>query len=815
MIKNYFKIAWRNIKQRKVFSIINILGLAIGISTALVIYMMVHYETHFDTFHPNKERIFRIVTEMPADEPGGEGFHNGGVPTPMYDAAQDEIAAFQYVAPVSTNFYQTKVTIGNEGKDPKDFISVDNIVVTNEQYFDIIQYKWLAGNAKSMAEVNQVVLTADRAKQYYPNMSFAQMIGQGITLNDSLHFQVAGVVEQLQGTTDFNFKTFISYKTVTTGFLHKAWYWGAWNSINSANQLLVMLRENTPIATAQKQLWAVNQKYIKPEKGKTQLEQIYHLSPIQDLHFTGYDNFGTPQANKEVFKKLTIVAICLLLLACINFVNLNTAQGTTRAKEVGIRKSLGSSVSNLVARFLGESFVLTCLSAILSICMVPLILQQFSDFLPGGLSALYMFQWHVGLFLVGLVVVMSLLAGLYPAWVLSKYKPISVLRGRMTTNTKSGGISLRQVLTVLQFTFAIGFIVGTFIVIQQIKYALTADLGYRKDAIVNIRLPFSSKVSQTEVFAGKLEQMSGVKKVSKNSFAPSTAGSVTMIIEATIKGKKWESAAQIRATDKNYIDLFQLELVAGRNFLRDDTLSEAIINESMAKAMGFSNPNDALNQFVSASSKEKLPVVGVIKDFHFRSFRDKITPLMMRPQMNMMRNVSVLVGPTTQGYSKTMQQFEAAFKSVYPDNVFDATFFDQQIADLYSQERNTLQLLSWATGLIIFISSLGMLGLVIHATQSRTKEIGVRKVLGASVTNIVVLVSKDFVKLIIISLIIATPISYYLMKEWLSNFAYGVSIHWWVFGLAGLGAIVIAVATISYQTIKAAMVNPIESLKSE
>ncbi|ATL46831.1 cell division protein FtsX [Chitinophaga caeni] len=808
MLRNYMKIAWRNIQKNKAFSFINILGLAIGISAAIVIYMMVRFETTYEAFLPDGNRIYRIVSNIGAPSNYSK---NAGVPAPVFEAVPKEISGIASVAPLICSYYQTKVTI--PGAPDKLFIDQSHIVLTNSQYFDIVPYKWLAGSAGALNEPYNMVLDADRAKEYFGDISPAAMLGKVVTYNDTVHYTVSGIVAPLKGRTDFTFQDFISWKTPNTS-IYESWSWGKWTNTSDANQLLIKTNPGVTAENINQQLAKLRARNVEGPDS----EGAFILQPIKEMHFdNGYDNFNQHQASKTVFKGLFIVAICLLTLACINFINLNTAQGSIRTKEIGIRKSLGSSRLRLILQFLGESTLLTFLAALLSLAFIPVLLNLFQEFLPVGMTWRMLLDSHIIAYLLLLIVTVSILAGLYPALVLSRLKPILILRNRFLMNNGKRRFTLRQVLTVAQFTIAIVFIVGTLTVSKQLKYVLSKDLGYQRDAIVQIQMPWRGNISSAKsVMMNSLAAMPAVKSISTANAAPIWFGSIQVGAKATANGKDWEGSVQQRVVDEHYIDLFELKLVAGRNFLPSDSSKELIINESFAKELGFKQPADALLQTIDGVGGVRT-VVGVLKDFNFRSLHEKIAPLAMYPDKYASRAIFVKLNPpkSGEGWGPAIKQLQELTDQQFPFNINNVEFFDQKVKNLYSKERQVRYLLAWSCGLMIFISCMGLLGLAIHSTKQRTKEIGIRKVLGASVMGILSLLSREFILLVIIALFIATPIAWYYINQWLQEYAYRVTVNGWIFLLSGLGALLIAILTVSYQAIRAATMNPVISLKDE
>ncbi|MDB5090079.1 MAG: hypothetical protein JWR09_4073, partial [Mucilaginibacter sp.] len=817
MIKNYFKIAFRSFGKHKLFTLINIVGLSIGISAAVVIYLIVHFDFTFDKFHKDGDRIYRIVTNFTfSGEPG----HNSGVPAPLALAAQTQVTGIDVTAPFFT-LSQPSVFIERAGNTPTRFKDQDNVILADQRYFKVLDYKWLAGSSTNALDApNQVVLTSKQAKKYFPALSFNQMIGKTVTY-DTLKTTVTGIVQAIEQNTDFTFHDFISYSTATANkALGDQLALKEWGDTNSAFQLFVKLSPKTTISHIEKQLNELLKKNHKEDKGNT---EEFRLQPLSDLHFNsdyGTFDFGHI-ANKITLYGLLAMGAFLLLLGCINFINLTTAQASQRAKEIGIRKTLGSSRKQLIFQFLSETFIITLIAVLISVMLTPVILKLFSDFISKDIKADFLHQPDLILFLVILTFVVSILSGFYPAIMLSSYKPVLVLKNQAQTGkSQTRNAWLRKSLTVTQFIIAQFFIMATVLVSKQVYYALHKDLGFKKDAIVIIHAPWkNSKLSRNQVFYDKLRAIPQINMVSMGTDAPSSNS--TMSTEMLYKdGKKeFKNDVQQKYGDENYLKLFQIKILAGRNIQKSDTNHAFLINQTYAKILGFKSPAYAIGKQIKQNDK-MWTIVGVMADFYQRSLHAPIKPLtfLTNPAHNKNNTFHIALKPQTKDgndWKKAIAGMERSWKEIYPDDDFEYHFFDENIAKFYDSEQHTSTLLNWATGLSIFISCLGLLGLAIYTTNQRTKEIGVRKVLGASVAQIVTLLSSELIWLILLAFILVTPIAWYAMNKWIQSFADRTTISWWIFAISGAGMLLAAVFTSSFQTVKAAIANPVKSLRSE
>ncbi|MFC0771779.1 ABC transporter permease [Terrimonas alba] len=821
MFRNYFSVAFRNLKRHKIFSLINISGLAIGISAALVIYLIVQYEFSFDTFHKDGNKIYRIVSKIEFPD---LTINNSGVPVPTAKAVRNEATGIDVV----TNFIignAFKVSVPLAGaQSPAVFKNQQGIIYADEEYFTLFQYDWLAGHAQTaMKDPFQVVLTESRLKAYFSTLSPNDVVGRTIYYDDSVKATVVGVVKDLTKPTDFAFKEFISRATAENTGIKNHWGWEEWGSINSASQLFIKLKSGTKPAQIEKQLAALRNKYRQrrpqePEKDDTQ----HFLQPVNDIHFNPhYDAMNQRQASKPSLYGLLAVASFLLLLGCINFINLTTAQASARAKEIGIRKTIGGAKKQLIVQFLSETFVLTILATILSVIITPGLLNVFSDFIPPGVSFASLNRLHVWIFLVLLMLLVTLLSGFYPAWVLTKFKPVTVLKNQAYSGTAQIRKAwLRKTLTVTQFVIAQFLIIATLVVSKQVHYSLNKDLGYKRDAIVffNTRWNFFSdqKDNRRFVLQEKLKAIPEIEKLSLAGSSPASTNFSTTTMKYKNGDKLIETMVEVKYADTAYFDLYKMKLLAGKNLQQSDTAKEFVINETYVKLLGFKNPADAVGKLIERD--HFVPVIGVIRDFHANSTRHPIKPLAYSAAAENSYTFHIALKPRgadAELWKRALAKMEKAFKEIYPEDDFEYKFYDESIASFYKTEQNISSLLRWSAGLCIFISCLGLLGLVIYITNTRTKEIGVRKVLGASVAQIVSLLSKDFLSLVLIAFLIALPLAWWAMHNWLQDFAYRTALSWWVFAVTGAGMLLIAMLILSIRTIRSAIENPVKALRTE
>ncbi|MES2109923.1 MAG: ABC transporter permease [Bacteroidota bacterium] len=815
MINYYLKTAWRRIGRNKVNTTINILGLSLGICACLLIYLITSFELSFDTFHPDKDRIYRIVVSM--QDRQGKKNDMAYLVSALPMTVRNEMSGFDEV----TSFYNYFPKVAIPGKDnsakkfaaPKQGEENSPVIVAEPQYFRIFKYQWLQGNpSTALNEPFKVVLSRNEAYKYFGAQPLENIIGKQVVYNDSLRLTVSGIVADWDKHTDLGFKDFISFATVEHSFLKNdidLHNWGMWD-FNS--QGYVKLANGVTPAQVEKQFPAFVKAHVRTDGPPPRLS----LQPLAAIHFDNrYQDAYSRQAHLPTLYGLMAIAVFILLIAAINFINLSTAQSLARVREVGVRKVLGSSKTSLTIQFLVETAIVTLIALIIALLVINPIISLFHSFIPQG-AALSLFSPAVLLFSVSILIITSLLAGFYPARVLSSYLPVLSLKGQgaMQFNHKS---YLRKTLIIFQFTVSLVLIIGTLVVTNQINFMLNKDLGFNKDAIITLHTEWNNSIGQLNVFCNKIKEMPGVQMVSRHHSTPAAERhGGTIIYNKGAEDTKIDASFDF--CDDNYVPLFGLKIIAGRNLSQSDTLKEYLVNETCAKALGFKKPEDAVGRFVGIGMPNSTwQIVGVVKDFNSKSLHEAITPFFMGSIKNNERTVSIKLaaGKGISDFKKTIAEIKTAWKQVYPHDKFEYAFFDQTIAGFYDKEQKTAQLMNTAMLIAIFISCMGLFGLATFTAQQRIKEIGIRKVLGASVTSIASMLSKEFLTLVFISLLISSPVAYYFMHTWLQDFAYRVPINLWVFLLSGLAAIVIALLTVSFQAVKAALMNPVKSLRNE
>lgn len=804
MLKSYVLIAWRNFSKHRLLTVINILGLSIGITAAVVVYLVVDYNFSFDKYEPGRDQIYRIVTE-------NTGSKNYGVPAPMQEALQG-ITGIGNAAPIF-DFYggNTKVSIPQQdGQTEQTIKNQENIVFTNSDYFNIFPHQWLAGDPKAPLEMpNRVVLTQSRAKIYFPDLSPGEILGRTLIFSDSVNAAVSGVVKDLDANSDFEYRAFLSLGTIRTANLRTNYNWDNWGATSSTSQLMVKTLPGVKPQDIDRQLAHITSAHLGP---KDDIRTVHRLQALNDIH-TNTDFSG--KVGRPAIGSLILLALFLLMLGCINFINLATAQGAQRAKEIGIRKTFGGNKRQLIFQFLTETFMLTTITALVAFTLVCAAIRYF---IPGEMDPERVLHLpSLIVFFICLIVGIGLLSGLYPAFILSGFQTIRVLKNQPLSGSGiSQSATLRKVLTVSQFTIAQVFLMAVFVVNKQVHYALAKDMGFRQNAIVNISVPSSlpNGYAKKILFRDQLRSIPGIGDVSIAGQSPAFNGQISDKVTFIRDHKPVDFHTDVRSGDANYLKVYAIHLLAGRNLMTTDSAVELIINETLARQLGFTHPSDAVGQFLQFRDRN-LPVAGVMADFNQASVRSRINPLMLYSALLSDHSMHISLRSGAGSWKTTLSAIQSTWKSIYPDEDFSYTFIDEKIARFYKQDTALSTLLFFAASIAILVSCIGLLGLTIFSINSRIKEIGIRKVLGASLARIILTLSTVFFRPLGLAFLIAVPLSALLCQAWLQNFAYHTSLSWWVFALSGLTMITIALLTVGYHTIKAAISNPVESLRNE
>jgi ABC-type antimicrobial peptide transport system permease subunit len=825
MLKRQLLFALRRLGWHKLTTSINILGLTFGILSCVVIYLYVSFELSYDKFHADTDRIYRL---MVSTSRGNDVW----MAEPVGSALRRETTCFSAVTTLFTD--DTKVLIPTPGQPPRviPLVSGDekyHITFADTDYLKIFHYQWLTGNpATALQKPFSVVLTESEAKRYFQSGTPQDWMGRSLVYEDSLMVSVTGIVKDWTQNTDFGFKDLISYNTLESSFLKS--YTGQWNISGSGINVYVKLAPGITAAQAEQQSSAFYRRQTKVNPG---VKLGMALQPLSDVHFNAaYSDSYSRHAHKPTLLALAGIALFILIIAAINFINLSTAQSILRAKEVGIRKVMGGSVGGIVWQFLMETGIIVVAAMALALLLADPVISALHGFIPQGVQ-LHITDPNTWIFIGTTILVTCLVAGWYPGRALASFLPVISLKGQggRQLNSKS---YLRKGLIVFQFTVSLLFIIGTIMVGRQISYMLNTDLGFNKDAIVTIDLPGDQPNNKKDVLASEIRNLAGVQKVSLNTADPQSLHHAFLGT-----GLEYEGPTDVSIMpggdfiDTGYISLYGLTLVAGRNFYLSDTARKNIpasgstpaqsgyrafiLNETAAMALGFNRPADAVGKQV-INGRVSGPVIGVVKDFHLDDMHAKIRPFLFSTEAGAAGQLSVKLSSTglpADEVKKLMTNMESVFKKIYPTTDFQSRFFDEALEQLYTQERQTAQIMNIAMGMAIFISCMGLFGLAAFTANQRTREIGIRKVLGAGVPQLVSLLSREFILLVGLSTVIAAPVAGWAMHRWLQDYAYRTSMPWWIYVVAGVAAVLIAMLTVSYQAIRAATANPVESLRTE
>ncbi|HTS43451.1 MAG TPA: ABC transporter permease [Puia sp.] len=800
MFKNYFKTGLRNLSRHKTNSIINIAGLMVGFAAFLLIFLVIQYERSFDDFHANKKDIYR-VNRIGKNLVNQE--YRAGVPFPVTQGLRNDFPQLSNAAAIFEEYgVQVNVT-SPDGSLLKKF-KEDGVFITEPQFFHLFDFPLAEGNAdKAISEPYTVLLTKSIAAKYFGDWKTA--IGKTLGIF-GFNMKVTGILNDPPPNTDFPLRVVVSYATLV-----KNVNMNNWSSISDLNYCFVQLNKGSSPKQFNELLKGFVDKHIKAVNPNYDLL----LQPLSEIHYDErFGNFNGRTFSKDLILALSLIGLFLLIIACVNFINLTTAQAVNRAREVGVRKVLGGNRAQLVFQFLGETGLTSLLALIGSIIIAIVFIPFLNSLLDIHLSTDILYTGRSILFIICALVLVTFLSGFYPALVLSGFKSATVLKSAISMDHKKG-IFFRRGLVVFQFVIAQALIIGTLVVASQMDYFRNADLGFRKNAIINARFPNDS-LSRTKVdlLRNELLKMQGVENVSFSSFAPSEGGG--WYTDLRVNGNHSNEPDMIvcmKPADTSYFHLYDLQLVAGRIYFESDTTREYVVNEAVVRKLGIQDPKKAIGKLIEVNGPTAFPIVGVVKDYHINSLRDPIGAVVMTSSKHQYGLANIKID--MRDAKKIIASMEKIWNRNFPDFVFEYNFLDQSIALFYEQENQLAQLYKIFSGIAIFISCLGLYGLISFMAIQRRKEIGIRKVLGAPVQDIVIMLSREFTILIALAFVIASPIAWYFMNKWLLQYTYRVTLGVWFFAVTILGSLFIAWLTVGYTAIKAAMENPVKSLRTE
>ncbi|GHB54917.1 ABC transporter permease [Persicitalea jodogahamensis] len=810
MLRNNLKIALRNLSRHRGFTILNTLGLSVGVAAALLLFMVVRYENSFDKFHANYDRIYRVIRQQAYAD--GSGEVTPGAPLPVAAALKTDIPQFERVVPIYGTL-DPQVTVLGRNPDSGDlsakFIEDNEGLMVDPGFFKMFDFQWLEGGPDVLAEPNVVVLSRKFAEKYFKD--YQQAVGQYLRINNTTTMKVGGILEDAPQNTDFPLNIVLSYESKRTQ--PKLFGFGDfenWGSTSSSDQIFVQLPENFEVASANALLEKFSRKHYDKRNDKD--KKTHSLSPFAALHHdTELDNYKDRAVPRERIRNIAIVGVLILLMACINFINIYSALATKRAKEVGVRKVLGSQKGQLVAQFLTETFLVVLASVLAGFMLAYMALPILENMFDVPTDPALDIVPRLGLWLAGLSLGLTFLAGLYPALVLSSFSPLEVFQKKASRGW-AGGLTLRQSLIVFQFAAALVLIIGTVINLRQMEYISQLDLGFVKEGVYNLNLD-TEYSARNATLRNELLQIPEVSAVSFSSDPPSSSNNWGSNFAYTNLSEDEDFEISMKMADGDYFKTYGIEFLAGGPYANADTSTKFVVNERLLQKLGIKDPASVIGHKLRMGGWEPAPIVGVIKDFHTKSAREDIDPILITQLSKFYWSGAVKL--ESKNLPQTVAKVKVAYEKIFPEVPFVGKFYEENIENFYQAEQQMGLLYRVFAGLTVFIACLGLFGLSAFAAEQRTKEIGVRKVLGASVLGLTALLSKDFLKLVGIAIVIASPIAWYLMKSWMAGFQYQIGIEWWVFVVAALLAVAVALGSVSYQAIRAALMNPVKSLRSE
>ena len=796
MLKNYIKIAWRNIIRNKLFSAINIIGLSISIACCSIIYLYVTYELSFDDYNEKGDRLFRLITVVKEPKKTVMFARSSPPVAERIKANFPEVSAF-------TRLSESQRLISY--KDKKLFDT--KILYADSGLLEMFSFGLLEGDVrKALVNPYSIVITQSMAKRYFGN---EPPYGKMMQLADTVNLMVTGIISDIPRNSHFTTDCFISSNTRDDLFKNDS-NWresqAAWLNCNIYSYIL--LKENTDYKMLEPKINAMLEKEMAQISKEVGLTMHMEMQPVGDIHLKSHLDTEFPgivQGDITYVYIFTGAALLILLIACCNFINLSTARSLHRSKEIGLRKVVGAGRYQLVAQFLGESLVFTALASIIAFIIVLIAIPFFNVLLGIALPLSIHMLWLYLLIIAGV----GLLAGLYPALLMSSFAPVQSLKGKISQGISD--ILLRKGLVVFQFTIAIILIIGTSLILKQLDFIQNRNIGMNKDQVLNLKLK-QQDATKSGMILKELKKNLKVVQGTINDFSFKGIGYQLMGPEGMAENES--ASAYVIWADENFLKTYQIDLSTGRNFSRDfatDMEQAVIVNEAAVKEFGWKTPKEAVGKTLMFGPKKR--VVGVVKDFNFASLHDNVKPLVIGFSPEWGNNISLRL--KTENLSATMKELESTWKTVATQSPFTSSFLQEDFDSLYHTEQNIRNVLSAFTFLSILVACLGLFGLASFTIKQRFKEIGIRKVLGSSISGIVQLLSKDFLKLVVISFVIAAPIGWYLMNKWLQDYAYRIDISFWVFVIAGSTAFLIAFLTVSLQAMKAAMTSPVKSLRTE
>lgn len=792
MLKNYFKIAWRNLLRSKTYSSLVVFGLASGMTCAVILALYVRDELSFDRYHQNTGDIYRINLNIQWEE----NEFNMGLASPPFGPALKQ----EYPEVKNTLRVKKDNSVFRAGEKS---LRVKEVMFADSSLFSFFDYAFTEGNPQTaLSGLDNVVLTEKLALALFGKTT--GLIGKVVTVKNNIPFKVSAVITSVPSNHHLAFDAILPYANKAVSAVNEE----SW--VNFSSSVYVLLNKNADLAKLQAKMPAFYKKYIAGEIGDDGGQRVKFkiaYQPLADIHLHSTQLMGEENGSKMSYiYTFSVIGLFILLIAVVNYINLATARSMGRAKEIGVRKAVGSQKNQLVSQFLAESMLASFLALVITIGLVYLLLPFFNLVSEKTLTFDLTSPLTLG-FLTGFAVLTGLASGLYPAFILSRFKPAIVLKGSMLANGQ--GALLRKSLVVVQFSISMIMIVGTIVVYRQLQFMRHSQLGFNQQQVIMVSLKGSSSATVSKSSLLQNPVVSGVS-LTNGSIGGGLNNKSTFTFYA--KGKEQSISTEHFRVDADFLKVLQIRVSEGRNFqpgTDHDSSHAVLVNRAMIRRLGWKNRTAGLIEV----DGRKVEITGVIEDFHIRSLHQQIEPLVLVYKKE--RADQMLIRVAGENIPAALDYIENVFKKTNPGQPFEYAFLDQTFARQYKSDERKGSLFLAFSGVAIIIACMGLFGLATFTAEQRTKEIGVRKVLGASVASVVALLSRDFLKLVMIAIIIATPVAWYLMHGWLQNFAYKIDIEWWVFVLAGSMSVLIAVFTVSFQSIKAALINPVRSLRAD
>jgi len=792
MFKNIILISFRNFRRQKIHTLVNLSGLSLGISAVLVIFLLLSFLTSYDRYHKNFDHIYRLVTQTDKSN-GQEKDYTTGLPIVLPEAFKNDFPNVKAQAFISYKMSGI-VTIDEQ----KEFEEGEGLAYSEAAFFEIFDRKLLKGNPeKVLTDPGKVVISEKFAKKYFNG---DDPIGKTFTMDFDKEFMVEGVMEDFPNNTDFPFDMLIAYSTVRA---EREEHEG-WGSISSDDQLYILLHDTESKVQIEAALPAFVEKYFGDHNSNN---KVISLQPLSNLHFSEYyANFNFKSVTTNSMMVMAIIGLFLLVTSCVNFINLSTALAVKRSREVGIRKVMGSSRFALIMQLLGETALMVILAMIISFGLGELALYYLNPMLDTSLAILKADIPLLFSFLLLLFVSLTLLAGLYPARLISGFKPVDSLKNNLS-NRYTGGKSLRQGLVIFQFVISQVFIIGTIVVYQQTNFLKTVDMGFNREALLTVMLRENNPV-RMKSFKQAVAKLKDVEQVTL-AYRPPSSGSVSAT-NVQFPSNPDDYISEVKLADDAYAETYGLKFLAGENISESDTLKDFIINEALMRLFGVNDPEKAIGEELTVWGRTGF-IRGVVANFQTHSMKDRMQPVFIASAANNYQIAGIKVNSSNM--QKTKQEIESIYNQYFENYSFECEFLDEEIAGFYEDEENMSTLFNKFSLIAIFIGMLGLYGLVAYLTEIKTKEIGVRKALGASIFDVLVLLTKGYTILIAIAFAFSAPLSWWLMSTWLEEYPTRIPLNFYTFLAGGAISLLVAWFTATYTSVKAARLNPSVSLR--